>query len=210
MQGQTQRGRVDLDAPLHCERWTILGRGPSLLGCTPEHVLEGSHVIALNGAIYHHAIEADYWLAVDNPEAHLDDGGPMPPWGPNKKPEAVTCDRSGWNSMANKLGLVVRGFPGAGKDNAAICAKIGDARRRVCYGTWSVTLAIAWARYGGAKEIRILGADMSGTTRAYGKGNTIEAARRWRNEGKALERAREMAAARGIRVYRMFPDGRRA
>jgi hypothetical protein len=189
--------------------WTILARGPSLRDCTLEAALPGSRVVAVNGAIYHHAIPADYLASLDAPDSWIDPDIPGLPWGANRMPEGVTHRADRWRRLQAQSGMEVRRFPGGRGGNGDVSMLIGDRRRTVPYAKWTVLLAIAWARWGGARRIRVLGADMSGTGRAHGRGTRI-APKRWVKEGSDFHAAVVAARGVGVDVERWVPSEVRA
>lgn len=192
--------------PERNEAWTILGRGPSLLSCTQADVLPGSTVVAVNGAIYHHAIQAGWLCGLDEPDSWLsrEPDAPDPPWGTNAAPTIITREQPKWRELADRWGAEVWNFPGGNGGNAEISGLIGD-RQNTDWARWSMLFAIAWARFGGARRIRLLGVDMGGKTRAYGRGNQITPSR-WVKETGSMEKALRMCRGAGVEVERYTPS----
>ena len=187
--------------PPQSDAWTIMGRGPSLLRCTQADALDGP-VVAVNGAVYHHAIHTDYLVGLDYPEQWLD---PVPgvPWGDAAPaPEVVTSNAKKWIPFVQRTGVTLRPFPGGHGGNGEVAGLIGDKRRIVVYTRWSILLALGWARFGGAKRIRLLGVDMEGDQRAYGGGNRIHFERWATKEGPDFEKALLACEAAGVEVER--------
>lgn len=185
--------------------WTILARGPSLRACTMEDVLPGSRVIAVNGAIYHHAIPADYWIGLDDVSQSLDPDLGEPPWGPNPPPRCVTKNGNcwdDWHKLAVRYGIAVP-LKLSGS-HGELQRAIGDKGQRGKYGRWSVLYAVAFARMNGAKRIRILGMDMTGNARAYGKGRPIHDGR-WADEAKDVAATFAECADAGVLIERWVP-----
>lgn len=201
---------MSIHRPEQHDDWTILARGPSLWDCTQADVLDGP-VVAVNGAIYHHAIPADYLASVDEPERWVDHNACNPPWGANPMPEGVAVRLLKWTAFRRRTGITAHPFPGGNGGGADIAMMIGDKRRDLNYHRWTTLLAIGWARWGGAKRIRLLGADMQGESRAYGCGGRILTEQRWAETGhlsevKDYRKIVAACAAVGVEVERVVRE----
>lgn len=174
--------------------WTVLCRGPSLVRVLPRDILDASRVIAINGAVKHHATPCSHWLGIDRPGRFIDTSDPRP-WGPGPAPTVVTrADRvPEWKASWPELDFV------AYCDHKPSVRSSLPWRSSVDWLHYSVLLALHYAAiHGAARRIRILGADMEGIDYAYSdakielrkKGMTPEQSR-WDGERRWLARASE-------------------
>lgn len=158
---------------------TVLARGPSLLRCTPDDVLEGP-VLAINAAIEHRCIPAQFWVCLDEPSNAYPAIADNPePWRPNPAPVLVTRQGA-----------------------AAYWARVPTAGMFVHDGRykWSIILALWHAQKIGATRVRVLGADMEGRNYAYGPPGGFVPHERWKAERAALARAGTELANCGVAV----------
>lgn len=185
----------------HATHWNILARGASAPACAPMDLIPGP-LIAINGAIEHPTIVADYWCGVDDPGKYTDRQKCWPPWKHQPTPpQVVTKEKTaGWDAMPGDL----------------VVHRVRDMQLDLPWGSklhwphWSVNFAIGFAALHGAREIRILGADMIGAGWSLGPvsgvgPDTPGSDNRWERERKDVKNAMLECKANGIDVYRYFP-----
>lgn len=167
----------------------ILGRAPSLQSVTPADLLDGP-VSAINGAVFHRAIPADYWVGCDAPHWCKED--------PPGTPVVVTLgsNREHWERRFPHLKRMT--YDGDSlRTGRAIPWATG-----VDWQHWSILLALHHAGTQGAKRIRFGGVSMKGDAYAYSEkrvDNKVGPEKRWMRERRELAQAMtELSEHRGI------------
>jgi hypothetical protein len=168
----------------------ILARGPSLVTVGAADLLPGAPVLAINGAIFHHATPADYWLGIDDPGQFVP-GHIARPWSDAKQPEAVTkaAQVTKWHLRWPQLTFHLYGSGPVGK---------AQERRPFAWETkvdwlhYSILTALHFAYARGVRHMRLLGVDMLGAGYSYSTAR-VEVKNgseyRWRKERRMVAQA---------------------
>jgi hypothetical protein len=180
----------------------ILGRAPSLASVTRASLLDGP-VLAINGAVMHKAVPADYLVSCDGPAWLGDEEIPG-------EPVVVTraANRHTWFDRKGHLWLVT--YDDAKRLADCLPWKTRLDGRQDQPGTparggwdhWSMLLALYHAYRLGATRIRFGGVSMRGDTYAYSERRVdykLGPEQRWARERREVAQAMtELGAEAGI------------